>query len=772
MRRFGYHAALAAAAICVVVIAGWILDLPILTSFAPDLPRVRVTTALVFLLAVASLMMGLAERGTRNQSVRWRWRVAGMSEACGVLVYGLVAVTEYFLHSRSELAVDGSPGLMTPLAALDLLPSLAAAISLVLLGIALLTWRHPRGLSYFYVINGSVLLLAWVRLAGLFLGVRDSGGALLFKSLYLPSTVALLLIAIGLFCLRPAEGITRLFSSPHHAGRLARRLVPIGALVTLGFGATGLWAQARLQFSTPSAVAAYGTAIFVALSLIGLRGAVLLDRLEQHRRRAELGRERVLAAREQALRRLGKSEARLVASEQQYRSLLEFAPDAIVIVDTRGAIVIVNSQAEKMFGYTREELLGMKVEALMPERFRERHPGHRGGYFESPHPRPMGAGLELYGLRRDGAEFSIEISLSPLVTSEGTLAIGAIRDITERKQADERLRESEERFRGAFEHAPIGMAMVSLTGQWMRVNRALCHIVGRTEEELLACTFQDITHPDDLETDLNNLRALLRREQDHYSTEKRYIHKAGHIVWVLLAVTVVLDAAGAPLHFVTQVEDITVARETAARMQASLEEKEVLLGEIHHRVKNNMQVITSMLQLQSGYVKDPQDAAIFADCQARIQAMALVHDRLYRSGNFATIDFSAHLREIIALIVRGQSGPPGRIRVIVESEGVQVNLDTAIPLGLIVAELITNAYKHAFPDGRSGAITACLVRTRERELTLTVEDDGVGMPAGFEPERARSLGLRLIRALGQQLRGNLSIAAPETGSRFTLAFSI
>ena len=259
---------------------------------------------------------------------------------------------------------------------------------------------------------------------------------------------------------------------------------------------------------------------------------------------------------------------RLVAgTERKFRALLESAPDAMVIVDWHGHIQVVNVQAERMFGWSRGELVGQNIAELIPDRFRGHHRDHVKSYVHNAVPRELGTDLELYGRRKDGSEFPVEISLSPLETDEGLLISSAIRDITSRKRAEAALREAEERFRTSFEEAPVGIALATLDGRFLKVNRALCEILGYAREQLEATGFESITHPDDLARERESRHLLVEGESSRYRAERTFIHSEGHPVPIDLSVAVVRDADDSPQYFLAQLHDITERKRFEGQLQ-------------------------------------------------------------------------------------------------------------------------------------------------------------------------------------------------------------
>lgn len=256
-------------------------------------------------------------------------------------------------------------------------------------------------------------------------------------------------------------------------------------------------------------------------------------------------------------------------SEERYRALAEAAQDIIFVVNCDDHVEYVNSSAAKHFRLTPEDIIGKPRGELFPPDVSAAQKRRLQEVFETGKP--------LYGEDKiifPGGDAWLGTQLVPIFGREGKVraALGISRDMTERKRMEEALRESEERFRGAFEYAAIGKALVAPDGRFLMVNRFLCEIVGYSEQELLATTFQAITYLDDLQTDLEQVRRMLAGEIRTYQMEKRYIHKLGHEVWVLLSVSLVCDALGKPLYFVAEIQDIT-ERKRAEEMLRDSERK-------------------------------------------------------------------------------------------------------------------------------------------------------------------------------------------------------
>ena len=216
--------------------------------------------------------------------------------------------------------------------------------------------------------------------------------------------------------------------------------------------------------------------------------------------------------------------------------------------------------------------------------------------------------------------------------------------------------------------------------------------------------------------------------------------------------------------------EIEQRRLAEAQVSASLKEKETLLKEIHHRVKNNMQVVSSLLQLQSSCVKNPEDAKLFKECQDRIKSMGRVYNKLYQSKNLSHIDFKDYVSELVADLVASYQLRNGRIDTRIDIDDISLGLDMAIPCGLILNEIIVNSLKYAFTNGRSGLLSISVRRLGNDMLEMKIADNGIGLPEFEDPGKGATLGIELIKALTEeQLMGSLSIKRDQ-GSEYTLVF--
>jgi two-component sensor histidine kinase/DNA-binding response OmpR family regulator len=240
--------------------------------------------------------------------------------------------------------------------------------------------------------------------------------------------------------------------------------------------------------------------------------------------------------------------------------------------------------------------------------------------------------------------------------------------------------------------------------------------------------------------------------------------------WFLVEEVIVTTASG--LQMVDGLaEDITERKKVDLQIQAALREKEALLRELFHRVKNNLQVVSSLLNLQSEALTDEQAREMFREGRHRIHSMALIHERLYQAKDLARIDIKQYVHDLASelFFAYGVSAERIRLAVDVNTDGAIIDIEKAVPLGLIINELLTNALKYAFPDGRAGEMTVRIEPAPGNMLKLTVADDGVGLPAGIDVNDPATLGLQLVSTLAEQLRGSLE-ARPQPGATFTITF--
>ena len=323
----------------------------------------------------------------------------------------------------------------------------------------------------------------------------------------------------------------------------------------------------------------YGTYFMVTLVIVGFGQA--WKRAQQRAEVAMNGLRCEMTEHKQAKAALRKSEARLAG-------ILDIAQDAVIAMDERQRITLFNQGAERIFQYTRDEVLGKPVDLLLPARFTRNHTEHFRDFAASPEQaRLMNKRREIYGRRKNGNEFPAEASISKFEQDGRITFTTILRDITESKQVEEQLRDSEARYRATFANAAVGIAHVGVDGHWLRFNDAVCSITGYSREELLSKTFTDITYPDDIEADWTYARRLLAGNINTYTMEKRYSRKDGSLVWINLTVSLLRDPAGFPQHFISIIQDITERK----KVQAALTDQERLLKSVTGAARVGLTVV-------------------------------------------------------------------------------------------------------------------------------------------------------------------------------------
>lgn len=335
-----------------------------------------------------------------------------------------------------------------------------------------------------------------------------------------------------------------------------------------------------------------------------------------------------------------------------------------------------------------------------------------------------------------------------------------------RLRAQLALRDSEARFRTLVESQGEGVSLIDPDENCRFANPAANTIFGVAD--LVGHNLREFTPPDQFAQLRAQTERRRRGERSTYDLE--IVRCDGEYRNLIATATPQLDAAGNFEGALVVWLDITARKRAEEQLKASLLEKEVLLKEIHHRVKNNLQVVYSLLNLQSSQTADEASLEVLRESQNRVRSMALVHETLYRSPDLARVDLVDYASNLAAHLIRSYRIDSTAIQLSVQAAApVYLSIDTAIPCGLIINELISNALKHAFPAGRSGTVSVRLARPSAVSTSLTVADNGIGLPAEFDQTATDSLGMQLIGQLVRQIHGCLTVQR-EGGTQFTIEF--
>jgi PAS domain S-box-containing protein len=456
----------------------------------------------------------------------------------------------------------------------------------------------------------------------------------------------------------------------------------------------------------------------------------------------------------------------LKENEEKYRLYFENISDVIYFLDTDFRLLSISPTVEKILGYKPEELIGKHMQdlnVLAPEYLQMAFSnGMRVISGESIPP-------SVYEfIARDGTRKLGEISGAPLIRDGKVIGIISVgRDITERKKMEVALKASEKKYFTLVEKGNDGIVIIQ-DGLLKFINPTMAEISSFSLNEVIGKPFLDFVSSQFRKMVNDMYLKRIAGEEIPNKYEVELISKHGKIIPVEINASLI-EYEGKPADMAI-IRDITERKSIEKEIKKSLKEKEMLLSEIYHRVKNNMQIIISLLRLQSRHVKEEEYREMFKESQDRIFSMSLVHEKLYQSKDLTQIDFNEYISDLIKGLFQSYGANKGNIVLKIDVKTILLGIDHAIPCGLIINELVTNSLKYAFPDNRKGEIKVVLRSTGENMIELTVGDNGIGISEDMDYKQTKTLGLHLVTMLAEnQLHGNINLDRSE-GTEFIMKF--
>jgi PAS domain S-box-containing protein len=457
------------------------------------------------------------------------------------------------------------------------------------------------------------------------------------------------------------------------------------------------------------------------------------------------------------------NEEEIKKSEAYYKTIFENTGTATIIIEDNTIISLANSEFEKLSGYSKEELEGKKswIDLLVEDEIERIMDYHNSRRSNKSTPK----NYEIKLVNKDAAIRDVYVTVALLPYTQKRLI--SFLDITDKKESRKALKESQKKYRDLAELLPQTIFESNLNGDITFTNRIGLKIFGYTQEDLdRGLNILQLLDPKDhLKALEDSQRSLL---MEVLSVEEYTALKKDGTHFPILEYSNAIKQNNKVVGSRGVIVDLTDIKNVENNLKASLQEKEILLREIHHRVKNNMQIISSLLNLQTEYVDDEKAVNVLQESQNRVRSMAIIHEKLYQSKDLTHINFVDYIQSLVLNLFYSYDIDNTQIKPILKIENISLNIETAVPCGLIISELISNSLKYAFPNKMNGEIIVSL-KSEKNTYQLCVCDNGIGLPEDINFNNIKTLGLLLVNSLTEQIDGKVTIYR-DNGTQYKITF--
>ncbi len=450
-------------------------------------------------------------------------------------------------------------------------------------------------------------------------------------------------------------------------------------------------------------------------------------------------------------------------AQRERDRFFNLSSNLLCITDFNGCFKQLNHNWEELLGWSEKELKSKPIHEFIHPKDRFKEPD----FNEYARGADSNIKFENRFKTKDGSYKWLSWNVS-LLPSEG-IVFADVRDSTKQKLSEEALLMSEKKYRTLFEYDPDYTILFNKDGNIVDANNAISMVTGVPKDKLIGKSLHDtkIYFKEDI-TNLQEIFSKIIENKENQIFETELIDKHGNIRCVNVNVTVI-EMEDDIIYVLLIASDITEIKQFETKLKGSIREKEVLLKEIHHRVKNNMQIISSLMNIQTRYLDDKESINVLKESQNRVKSMSMIHEKLYRSKKFDKVYFDEYIENLVWDLFYSYSIEKGKIEPVLEIDDVKLNIETSVPLGLIITELVSNCLKYAFPDSKKGTLYVSLKDLGEN-YELIIKDDGIGFPDTIDFKNTDSLGLQLVNSLTDQIDGEIELNN-DSGTEFRIVFN-